>query len=50
MANQKQVVKQTKREVAKKDKLSAPKAAFEELSAEELSTIMGGWTAKRMSW
>lgn len=50
MAKKKETVKQTKKEVKNNNK--ARKGGFEELSAEELSTIIGGRgiNAPVMSW
>lgn len=44
MAKKKEAVKQTKKEVTKNNQgtLKARKGGFEELSPEELSTIIGG--------
>lgn len=52
MAKKKEAVKQTKKEVAKNDKNTARKGGFEELSSEELSTIIGGYgrLSAVMSW
>jgi bacteriocin-like protein len=53
MAKKTEAVKQTKKEVAKNDKTpKARKGGFEELTSEELSTIIGGYglLAARMSW
>ncbi len=50
MAKKKEAVKPTKKEV--KNNIKARKGGFEELSAEELSTIIGGrgLNAPVMSW
>jgi bacteriocin-like protein len=54
MAKKNETVKQTKKEVTKNNRsaVKARKGGFEELSAEELSTIIGGTGvhAPVMSW
>jgi bacteriocin-like protein len=54
MAKKKETVKQTKKEVTKNNRGTATvrKGGFEELSSEELSTIIGGTgsLAATMSW
>jgi bacteriocin-like protein len=54
MAKKKETVKQTKKEVTKNNRSAGAgrKGGFEELSSEELMTIIGGIgnTAPVMSW